>query len=145
MSENVVWTTKVLNFLRQGTLVVHFLNNKLHDRMKKIFRLRFISFLKGTIHTFTGSVLTSIFLQLMQCGLFKGSFHEKSRTCNLGLKYKYYAFIEKGVMKYYYSRLGMNLVRNWMFDQVKRVQSSVLNYKPSKITISLTLYYITKW
>ena len=61
MSENVVWTTKVLNFLRQVTLVVHFLNNKLHDRMKKIFRLRFISFLKGTIPTFTGSVLTSIF------------------------------------------------------------------------------------
>lgn len=61
MYENVVWTTKVLNFLRQVTLVVHFLNNKLHDRMKKIFRLRFISFLKGTIPTFTVSVLTSIF------------------------------------------------------------------------------------
>ena len=61
MYENVVWTTKVLNFLRQVTLVVHFLNNKLHARMKKIFRLRFISFLKGTMRTFTGSVLTSIF------------------------------------------------------------------------------------
>ena len=56
--------------------------------MKNIFRLRFISFLKGTIRTFTGSVLTSIFfLQLMQCGVSKGNFHEKSRTCNLGLKF----------------------------------------------------------